>query len=67
MYHEEKEINGLLHHRGTPDGLFIPYSAEELTFKYLVVCAELNTAKAKIALRDDAIEKFLLEVGRSGE
>ena len=31
MYFEQKIVNGILCHRGTPDGEWIPYSAEDLT------------------------------------
>jgi hypothetical protein len=31
MYYEEKLINGLLHWRGTPDGEWVPVSAERLS------------------------------------
>jgi hypothetical protein len=31
MYHEEKIINGVLCHRGTPDGLWLAYTPEQLT------------------------------------
>lgn len=44
MYHEEKVINGVLHHRGTPWGKFTPYSAEQLTKKLLEVRNELENA-----------------------
>jgi hypothetical protein len=35
MYYEEKAINGILCHRGTPDGEWIPFTYEELTVLYL--------------------------------
>ena len=34
MYIEEKIINGILHWRGTPTGVFVPYTLEQLTAKY---------------------------------
>lgn len=42
MYYEEKIINDVLCHRGTPDGDWRPFTAEQLTTKLL-------TAEAKIA------------------
>ena len=33
MYYEEVVINGVLCHRGTPDGEWIPFTAEQLTAK----------------------------------
>lgn len=35
MFHEEKMINGALHWRNTPDALWTPYSATELSFMLL--------------------------------
>ncbi len=31
MYHEEEIIDGILCHRGTPDGEWVPYTLEALT------------------------------------
>ncbi|MHC4648889.1 MAG: hypothetical protein ACYTBJ_25835 [Planctomycetota bacterium] len=31
MYHEEKVIDGILCHRTTPDGYWIPYTLEAMT------------------------------------
>ena len=31
MYFEQKIIDGILCHRGTPDGDWVPYSPEDLT------------------------------------
>lgn len=31
MYFEQKVVNGVLCHRSTPDGEWIPYSSEDLT------------------------------------
>lgn len=35
MYYEEKVINGILYHRNTPNGEFIPYSLPEIIALYL--------------------------------
>jgi hypothetical protein len=37
MFHEEKIINGVLHWRSTPDSLFKPFTAEQMTTKWLEV------------------------------
>ena len=34
MYYEESVIDGMLCHRGTPDGEWIPFTAEQLTAMY---------------------------------
>jgi hypothetical protein len=34
MYYEEKVIHGVLCHRGTRDGNWIPFTIAELTIKY---------------------------------
>jgi hypothetical protein len=31
MYHTEKEIDGVLHWKGTPNGKWKPYTPEQLT------------------------------------
>lgn len=31
MYHEEQVIDGILHWRGTPNGQWYPYTAQQLT------------------------------------
>jgi hypothetical protein len=31
MYHAEKEIDGVLHWKGTPNGKWKPYTVEQLT------------------------------------
>jgi len=41
MYHEEKVICGVLHWRGTPDGEWHVYSAEQLTSRILELKKEL--------------------------
>ena len=38
MYHEEKEIDGVLHWRGTPDGEWTPYTDKQLTAKLRALC-----------------------------
>ena len=35
MYYEEKIINGILYHRGTPGGRWIPFTVEELSSKLI--------------------------------
>jgi hypothetical protein len=35
MYYDEEVINGILCHRGTPDGEWIPFTPEQLTQKYI--------------------------------
>jgi len=47
MYHEERIINGVLHHRSSPRGSWTPYSAESLTSK--------NIAKSN-AIREHQVE-----------
>jgi hypothetical protein len=37
MFYEEKIINGVLHYRITPDSLFKPFTAEQMTTKWLEV------------------------------
>lgn len=34
MFYEEKVIGGVLCHRGTPDGKWIPFTIQEMTSKY---------------------------------
>lgn len=34
MYYDEKVIHGILCHRSTPDGKWIPFTSEQLTKKY---------------------------------
>lgn len=48
MYYEEKIINGVLHYRTTPNGLFKPYTIEEMTAKWNEVQAELEDAKCEL-------------------
>lgn len=45
MYYEEKIINGVLHHRSTPTGLFKPFTPEEMTAKW----AEVNEQLKQVA------------------
>lgn len=35
MYYDEEVINGILCHRGTPNGEWIPFTPEQLTQKYI--------------------------------
>lgn len=44
MYFEQEIINGVLCHRGTPDGDWIPYTSTELT--KMLVC--YHSARSKM-------------------
>lgn len=35
MYYDEEVVNGILCHRGTPNGKWIPFTPEQLTQKYI--------------------------------
>jgi len=37
MFYEEKVINGILCHRGTPDGVWIPFTLESLTTAFIAM------------------------------
>lgn len=51
MYHDETIINGVLCHRGTPDGEWVPYTQTELTSKLVEVHARVT----EILLKQDEI------------
>jgi len=53
MFHEEKLINGTLYWRGTPDGIFFPYSIEALTKKLIEAREEAKKLRLeKITLEE---------------
>lgn len=61
MYHEESIINGVLHHRGTADGEWIPYTAAQLTTKIgekdariTTLCNALDETKEELNKWQDA-------------
>lgn len=48
MYHEEQIINGVLCHRSTPTGEWIPYTVEQLTTKYEQLNVRLIQTEQKL-------------------
>ena len=48
MYHEEKEIDGVLCHRSDPKGEFVPYSQKALTRMYLAARREAEALREKL-------------------
>ena len=48
MYYEEKIIDGILSHRNTPNGEWIPFTAEELTVKIKVMTEAIKDIAARI-------------------
>lgn len=48
MYHEEQVIDGVLHHRGTPDGQWLVYTVEQLTVKYEKLNVELSKKQQEL-------------------
>jgi len=51
MYHEEKEIEGVLCHRSDPKGEFVPYSQKALTRMYLSARMEAEALREKLRVR----------------
>jgi hypothetical protein len=49
MYHDEKIIDGILHHRRTPDGPWVPYTLRGLTAIVVDRNAEIAGRDAEIA------------------
>jgi len=43
MYYEEKIINGVLSHRSTPDGEWIPFTIEALSIAYISQQSTINS------------------------
>jgi hypothetical protein len=41
MFHEEKIIKGILHWRSIPNGEWTPYTAEQMTKKFLELTQRL--------------------------
>lgn len=50
MFHEERVIDGALHYRTNPHGLFFRYSQRELTEMLLTARRKLDEEKERIAL-----------------
>lgn len=48
MYHDEKVIDGVLHFRGTPDGPWHRYTAEQLTELVLKAQGRVNMLTCKL-------------------
>jgi hypothetical protein len=46
MYYEETTINGVLHYRTTPHGLFTPFTLEEMAGKLKDVKNQLALLRA---------------------
>jgi len=53
MYHEEKEIEGVLCHRSDPKGEFVPYSQKALTRMYLSARMEAEALREKLRVERD--------------
>jgi len=53
MYYDEQVINGVLCHRGTPDGQWIAFTSKELTAKIVELKAEVSSLECQI---EDEIE-----------
>jgi hypothetical protein len=49
MYHDEKLIDGILHWRGTRNGQWTAYTAEQLSERVLKVESELATLRENAA------------------
>lgn len=49
MYYDEQVINGVLCHRSTPNGEWIPFTAESLTLSLVASRVQLNSRDEKIA------------------
>ena len=59
MHYEEKVINGILHHRSTPRGEWVPFTVEQLTKKVKELKksnAELHEACAIMSDRLDNLK-----------
>lgn len=59
MYYEETVINGVLHFRISPKGVFEPYSSESLT--NLIV--ELRKRERELIEELDRLEALSIEMG----
>jgi hypothetical protein len=46
MFYEEQVVNGILCHRDTPDGPWIPFTLEALTIAYTSLNRQLLICKA---------------------
>lgn len=51
MYYEEKVINGILSHKSSPNGEWVPFSAEQLTQKIL----DIKIAKQMKLMSESAL------------
>lgn len=64
MYYDEQVINGVLCHRGTPNGEWIPFTLESLTLSLVASRVQLNSREEKIAKLEaclDDLKKILEE------
>lgn len=58
MYYEEMVINGVLHWRGTPNGLFQPRTAEYLTKELLEIRAQYAEVGDRISEIKSRLERI---------
>lgn len=54
MYYDEQVINGVLCHRGTPDGQWIAFTSKELTAKIIKLKDECRDLEVQL---EDEIEQ----------
>ena len=67
MYYEEKIINGILHHRGSPDGEWIMFTIEDLSMRsitrgksFSLLESQLTQLKADNAKLREGLEECLM-------
>lgn len=58
MYKEERVVNGVLCWRGTPNGEWTQYTAEEITARYLEIKGKLRDAKDRIEQLEFVYEEY---------
>jgi hypothetical protein len=54
MYYEEQMIDGVMHWRSTPDGVFEPYTLESLSTRYAQLKQEVGRMLGKQSIVEAA-------------